>query len=129
MSRSKTKWNQGSGGGNGKGSSYVGRVYHVDEYRLTVEDVIAEGRNSVPNLALCEFDQDILFRIGGFAVVMLVKSSSGQRFALKRLAVNNEQDLYLAKQEIAITVSLYALVMFLITKCYSLPTESFVRLQ
>jgi hypothetical protein len=42
---------------------------------------------------------------GGFAVVYRTRSNRGQQFALKRMAVNNEQDLYLAKQEIAITVS------------------------
>ena len=35
-----------------------------------------------------------------------MKSGNGQRLALKRLAVNNEQDLYLTRQEIAITKAL-----------------------
>ncbi len=38
--------------------------------------------------------------------MFLVKTSSGHRLALKRLAVNNDQDLYLARQEIAITKAL-----------------------
>ena len=42
---------------------------------------------------------------GGFAVVYKTRSNKGKTYALKRMAVNNEQDLYLAKQEIAITVS------------------------
>ena len=42
---------------------------------------------------------------GGFAVVYRAKSSKGRTYALKRMAVNNAQDLYLARQEIAITVS------------------------
>lgn len=46
-----------------------------------------------------------LTSLGGFAVVYRARSSGGHIYALKRMAVNNEQDLYLAKQEIAITVS------------------------
>ena len=42
---------------------------------------------------------------GGFALVFQVKGGRGRKYALKRMAVNNEQDLYLARQEIAITVS------------------------
>lgn len=45
--------------------------------------------------------------VGGFAVVYRTRSPRGQIYALKRMAVNNDQDLYLAKQEIAITVSIY----------------------
>ena len=43
---------------------------------------------------------------GGFALVFQVKAGRGQRYALKRMAVNSEQDLFIARQEIAITVSL-----------------------
>lgn len=42
--------------------------------------------------------------IGGFAIVFLVKSSSG-RYALKRMYVNNEHDLNVCKREIQIAVS------------------------
>lgn len=48
---------------------------------VTVEEVIAEG---------------------GFALVFLVKGSSGVRYALKRLYVNNEHDLEVARNEINI---------------------------
>ena len=37
--------------------------------------------------------------------MFLVKGGRGQKYALKRMAVNNEQDLYLARQEVAVTVS------------------------
>lgn len=37
-------------------------------------------------------------------MVFRVKSSRGRRLALKRMAVNNDNDLYLARQEIAIMV-------------------------
>ena len=43
---------------------------------------------------------------GGFAVVYKTRSNRGKMYALKRMAVNTEHNLYLAKQEIAITVSL-----------------------
>lgn len=42
---------------------------------------------------------------GGFAMVFLVKSSNGTRYALKRMYVNNEHDLNVAKREIQIAVS------------------------
>lgn len=42
---------------------------------------------------------------GGFAIVYLVKASNGTRYALKRMYVNNEQDLNVAKREIQIAVS------------------------
>jgi hypothetical protein len=44
--------------------------------------------------------------VGGFAVVFLVKANnSGVRYALKRMYVNNEHDLNVAKREIQIAVS------------------------
>lgn len=42
---------------------------------------------------------------GGFAVVFLVKSNS-KKYALKRMFVNDEVDLGVAKKEIQIAVSL-----------------------
>lgn len=45
-------------------------------------------------------------QIGGFAIVYLVKSNNGNRYALKRMYVNNEQDLNVAKKEIQIAVSI-----------------------
>ena len=38
--------------------------------------------------------------------MFLVKGKRSQKYALKRMAVNNEQDLYIVRQEIAVTVSL-----------------------
>jgi len=43
--------------------------------------------------------------LGGFAVVFLVKSNN-KKYALKRLFVNDEVDLGVAKKEIQIAVSL-----------------------
>lgn len=42
---------------------------------------------------------------GGFAIVYLVRGNSGTRYALKRMYVNNDQDLNVAKREIQIAVS------------------------
>ncbi|XP_012264395.2 AP2-associated protein kinase 1 isoform X2 [Athalia rosae] len=65
-------------------NSYVGKVFVVGRYTVTVEDVLAEG---------------------GFAVVFLVKASGG-RYALKRMYVNNEHDLNICKREIQIASNL-----------------------
>lgn len=43
---------------------------------------------------------------GGFAVVFLVKGTNSKRFALKRMYVNNDHDLSIAKREIQIAVSI-----------------------
>lgn len=50
------------------------------------------------------------FVIGGFAMVFLVKangSGGSVKYALKRMYVNNEHDLNVAKREIQIAVSIY----------------------
>ncbi|XP_017757227.1 PREDICTED: AP2-associated protein kinase 1 isoform X2 [Eufriesea mexicana] len=65
-------------------NSYIGKVFVVGRYTVTVEEVLAEG---------------------GFAIVFLVKSSSG-RYALKRMYVNNEHDLNVCKREIQIASNL-----------------------
>lgn len=45
------------------------------------------------------------FVSGGYALVFLVKSSVGQRYALKRVSVNELKNLEMCKQEISILVS------------------------
>ncbi|XP_053980452.1 AP2-associated protein kinase 1 isoform X1 [Hylaeus volcanicus] len=65
-------------------NSYLGKVFVVGRYTVTVEEVLAEG---------------------GFAIVFLVKSLSG-RYALKRMYVNNEHDLNVCKREIQIASNL-----------------------
>eukprot|EP00112_Aurelia_sp_Birch-Aquarium-sp1_P008253 Seg1904.6 transcript_id=Seg1904.6/GoldUCD/mRNA.D3Y31 product="AP2-associated protein kinase 1" protein_id=Seg1904.6/GoldUCD/D3Y31 len=67
-----------SGGGNDK-SSWVGKSLLVGRHQCLIEELIAEG---------------------GFALVFLVKSSGGQRYALKRLSVNEMTNLEMCKQEI-----------------------------
>lgn len=55
--------------------------------------------------------------LGGFAIVYLVRTHIGgvsNRAALKRMYVNNEQDLNVAKRELQIIVSIVAeLTVFL----------------
>ncbi|XP_012286213.1 BMP-2-inducible protein kinase isoform X2 [Orussus abietinus] len=65
-------------------NSYVGKVFVVGRHTVTVEEVLAEG---------------------GFAMVFLVKSSTG-RYALKRMYVNNKHDLSVCKREIQIASNL-----------------------
>ncbi|CAH0546099.1 unnamed protein product [Brassicogethes aeneus] len=66
-------------------NNFIGKVFTVGRHTVTVEDVLAEG---------------------GFAIVYLVKSNSGTRYALKRMYVNNEPDLNVCKREIQIASSL-----------------------
>ncbi|KAM4579030.1 AP2-associated protein kinase 1 isoform 5-T5 [Fundulus diaphanus] len=71
----------GGGTGSGGGGSFVGRVFSIGRYQVTVEEIVAEG---------------------GFAIVFLVRTHQGQRCALKRMYVNNEHDLRICKLEIQI---------------------------
>ncbi|XP_008333860.1 BMP-2-inducible protein kinase isoform X2 [Cynoglossus semilaevis] len=74
-----------SGGLSGTSSSgvnsYLGKVFAVGRYQVTVEELIAEG---------------------GFSVVFLARAHSGVRCALKRMYVNNVTDLNIYKREITI---------------------------
>ncbi|CAL1616112.1 unnamed protein product [Knipowitschia caucasica] len=71
----------GGGAGSGGGSSFIGRVFSIGRYQVTVEEIVAEG---------------------GFAIVFLVRTHQGARCALKRMYVNNEHDLQICKLEIQI---------------------------
>ncbi|XP_039277735.1 serine/threonine-protein kinase ppk29 [Nilaparvata lugens] len=66
-------------------NSYVGKAFTVGRMTVTVEEVLAEG---------------------GFAVVFLVKGEKNKKFALKRMYVNNDHDLNIAKREIQIASNL-----------------------
>ncbi|XP_056319051.1 AP2-associated protein kinase 1 isoform X4 [Danio aesculapii] len=70
----------GAGGGAGSGA-FIGRVFSIGRYQVTVEETVAEG---------------------GFAIVFLVRTHQGVRCALKRMYVNNEHDLEVCKMEIQI---------------------------
>ncbi|KAM9464848.1 AP2-associated protein kinase 1-like [Salvelinus alpinus] len=72
------------GGGTGSGSSggsFIGRVFTIGRYQVTVDETVAEG---------------------GFAIVFLVRTHQGVRCALKRMYVNSEHDLHICKLEIQI---------------------------
>ncbi|XP_068617072.1 AP2-associated protein kinase 1 [Brachionichthys hirsutus] len=71
------------GGGSGSGSldGFIGRVFAVGRYQVTVDEIVAEG---------------------GFAIVFLVRTHQGVRCALKRMYVNDEHDLQVCKLEIQI---------------------------
>ncbi|XP_008280544.1 AP2-associated protein kinase 1 isoform X6 [Stegastes partitus] len=71
----------GGGAGSGGGGSFIGRVFSIGRYQVTVEEIVAEG---------------------GFAIVFLVRTHQGLRCALKRMYVNNEHDLQVCKLEIQI---------------------------
>ncbi|XP_069070295.1 AP2-associated protein kinase 1 isoform X5 [Pleurodeles waltl] len=71
----------GGAGSGGPGTGYIGRVFSIGRYQVTVDEVLAEG---------------------GFAIVFLVRTSNGMRCALKRMYVNNEHDLQVCKREIQI---------------------------
>ncbi|XP_066149300.1 AP2-associated protein kinase 1 isoform X1 [Euwallacea fornicatus] len=69
-------------------STAIGKVFKVGSHTVQVEEILAEG---------------------GFAIVYLVKAYIGgayTRAALKRMYVNNEQDLNVAKRELQIISSL-----------------------
>ncbi|XP_053726436.1 AP2-associated protein kinase 1-like isoform X8 [Synchiropus splendidus] len=71
----------GGGAGSGGGGSFIGRVFNIGRYQVTIEEIVAEG---------------------GFAIVFLVRTHQGLRCALKRMYVNNEHDLQVCKLEIQI---------------------------
>ncbi|XP_075894985.1 AP2-associated protein kinase 1 isoform X6 [Nelusetta ayraudi] len=71
----------GGGAGSGGGGSFIGRVFTIGRHQVTIEEIIAEG---------------------GFAIVFLVRNHQGLRCALKRMYVNNEDDLQICKLEIQI---------------------------
>lgn len=62
-------------------TSYVGRTLTINQHQVIVEDILGQG---------------------GFAFVFLVRAFNQQRYALKRMYVNNERDLVVCQREIAI---------------------------
>ncbi|XP_053509851.1 BMP-2-inducible protein kinase isoform X1 [Ictalurus furcatus] len=72
----------GSGSGSGTGgSNFIGKVFAIGRYQVTVDELIAEG---------------------GFSMVFLARTHSGVRCALKRMYVNNVPDLNIFKREVMI---------------------------
>ena len=61
--------------------------------------------DNVGDILLCDVGACWLLT-GGFAVVLEVRgTATNERLALKRISVNDEHDLFLCRQEIAIMVS------------------------
>uniref|UniRef100_A0A182VXE2 Protein kinase domain-containing protein n=1 Tax=Anopheles minimus TaxID=112268 RepID=A0A182VXE2_9DIPT len=86
ISKFETKNEPTSTGSSRETNSFVGKTFKLSkENVVTVEEVLAEG---------------------GFAVVFLVKGAKGERYALKRLYVNNEYDLGVCNREIKIASNL-----------------------
>lgn len=87
-------------------NNYIGKVFTIGKQIVTVEDILAEGKYTTTD---CLFYCGQIFvhflTLGGFAIVYLVRANNGTRYALKRMYVNNEQDLNVAKREIQIAVS------------------------
>jgi hypothetical protein len=62
-------------------TSYIGKVLTINYHQVLVEDILGQG---------------------GFAFVFLVRSYNQQRYALKRMYVNNPRDLESCQREIAL---------------------------
>ena len=62
-------------------TSYIGKILTINHHQVIVEDILGQG---------------------GFAFVFLVRSFNQQRYALKRMYVNNERDLIVCQREISI---------------------------
>jgi serine/threonine protein kinase len=64
-------------------TSYIGKMLTINQHQVIVEDILGQG---------------------GFAFVFLVRSFNQhqQRYALKRMYVNNERDLIICQREISI---------------------------
>jgi len=90
------------------GQSLVGKVFQIGkQHTVTVEDIIAEGLHFVCYTFFLIFSKFFLFTTaGGFAIVFLVKSSNGSKYALKRMHVNNDHDLAACRREIQIVSTL-----------------------
>ena len=69
---------------------------------IFVSDVVTNWRRNKGDST--SVFQDVLAE-GGFAIVFLVRSSKGEKLALKRMCVNNDKDLSVCRREINIVVS------------------------
>jgi len=73
------------------------------------DDTLIDSYHGIENsdvLLLNSYSHLLCVVPGGFALVFVVRSArSDERFALKRLCVNSEQDLDVARREIHIAVS------------------------
>ncbi|CAF0888513.1 unnamed protein product [Adineta steineri] len=61
-------------------TSYIGKILTINHHQVIVEDILGQG---------------------GFAFVFLVRSYNQQKYALKRMYVNNQRDLQICQREIS----------------------------
>jgi AP2-associated kinase len=61
--------------------SYVGKMLILNHHQILVEDILGQG---------------------GFAFVFRVRTYNQQRYALKRMYVNNQRDLTICQREVAL---------------------------
>jgi AP2-associated kinase len=61
--------------------SYIGKIITINHHQVIVEDILGQG---------------------GFAFVFLVRAYNQQRYALKRMYVNNQRDLQICQREISL---------------------------
>jgi hypothetical protein len=72
---------QTSTNGGGDITSYIGKILTINYHQVVVEDILGQG---------------------GFAFVFLVRAYNQQRYALKRMYVNNKRDLDICQREIGL---------------------------
>jgi AP2-associated kinase len=65
--------------------SYIGKILMINHHQVIVEDILGQG---------------------GFAFVFLVRAYNQQRYALKRMYVNNQRDLQICQREISLVKEL-----------------------
>ena len=62
-------------------TSYIGKILTINHHQVIVESILGQG---------------------GFAFVFLTRSYNQQRYALKRMYVNNQRDLHVCQREISL---------------------------
>jgi serine/threonine protein kinase len=62
-------------------TSYIGKILTINHHQVIVEDILGQG---------------------GFAFVFLARSYNQQKYALKRMYVNNPRDLHVCQREISL---------------------------
>ncbi|CAF1051524.1 unnamed protein product [Adineta ricciae] len=62
-------------------TSYIGKILIINHHQVVVENILGQG---------------------GFAFVFLVRAYNQQRYALKRMYVNNQRDLHVCQREISL---------------------------
>ncbi|UJR14938.1 hypothetical protein I4U23_001919 [Adineta vaga] len=62
-------------------TSYIGKILIINQHQVVVESILGQG---------------------GFAFVFLVRAYNQQRYALKRMYVNNQRDLHVCQREISL---------------------------